>query len=568
VAQVGAVIGRGFSYGLLRAVAGIDDAPLQAALEKLADADIVLVQGLPPESDYRFKHALIQDAAYENLLRSRRQALHRRVAEISRDRFAESAAAEPEVLAHHFTQAGLTEAAIEWWGKAGDQALRRSAFQEAISHLGKAIEMADKTAATTPQTATPEGARVKLQTRFGNALIAARGHGAPETTAAFARARELAAAVDDPMERLSANYGLWVGSLSRGEAGPLRAIAEVILRDIEDKSPSPEACVAHRLAGTTEWYLGNFELARAHLEQALAMFDPQRDRDLTYRFGQDTGVSAMVVLALALWPLGETDNARRIGEEMLTRAVASGHMLTRVFGHCQYALLHVARRDPATTAPLAEAVVKLAREHGMPLYSAYGEFLQPWARWHLGDREGGLAAMHRGITALHDMGNVFHTTLFETALAEAEAEAGEIEAALASIDHAVALTERTGQRWCEADTHRVRGEILLKRDPSNRAPAEEAFLTAIAIAQQQKARSFELRAALSLATLYQSTGRPADAHAVLAPALAGFLPTVTAHARPDKNRPHPYRCERLKSARKLGTSSVTGRSTSNQLARH
>jgi hypothetical protein len=141
-------------------------------------------------------------------------------------------------------------------------------------------------------------------------LIAARGHGAAETTAAFARAQELAAAVDDPMERLSANYGLWVGNLSRGEAGPLQAIAEVVLRDIEGKPPSPEAAVAHRLAGTTEWYFGNFEVARAHLGQTLEIFDPQRDRDLTYRFGQDTGVSTMVIMALALWPLGETNHAR------------------------------------------------------------------------------------------------------------------------------------------------------------------------------------------------------------------------------------------------------------------
>jgi predicted ATPase len=170
-------------------------------------------------------------------------------------------------------------------------------------------------------------------------------------------------------------------------------------------------------------------------------------------------------------------------------------------------------------------VVNLAREHDMPLYSAYGEFLKPWARWHLGDREGGLAAMRRGIAACHDMGNVLYTTLFETALAETEADAGEIEAALASIDHAVALTGRTGQRWNEADTHRARGRILLKRDPANTVPAEEAFLTAIAVAQQQKARSFELRAALSLAKLYQSTGRAADAHAVLAPALKGFSAT-------------------------------------------
>src|SRR5215469_8296010 len=154
VAQVGSVIGRGFSYGLLRTLAGMADTALETALEQLAEADILLVQGFPPDSDYRFKHALIQDAAYENLLKSRRQVLHRRVAEILRDRFPDVAAAEPEVLAHHFTQAGLTDAAIEWWGKAGEQALRRSAFQEAISHLGKAIETADKTGEGTSATAT------------------------------------------------------------------------------------------------------------------------------------------------------------------------------------------------------------------------------------------------------------------------------------------------------------------------------------------------------------------------------------------------------------------------------
>ena len=188
VAQIGSVIGRGFSYGLLRALARMEDAALQAALEKLADADIVLVQGLPPESDYRFKHALIQDAAYENLLKSRRQVLHRRVAEILRDRFADTAAAEPEALAYHFTQAGLTDAAIEWWGKAGDQALRRSAFQEAIAHLGKAIEMADRVDEGTPRkatTATSVSQRLKLQTNYGRALAWSRGFAAEETKAAL-----------------------------------------------------------------------------------------------------------------------------------------------------------------------------------------------------------------------------------------------------------------------------------------------------------------------------------------------------------------------------------------------
>ena len=526
VAQIGSVIGRGFSYGLLRDVAGMEDAPLQAALEKLADADIVLVQGLPPDSDYRFKHALIQDAAYENLLKSRRQVLHRRVAEILRDCFAETAAAEPEALAYHFTQADITDAAIEWWGKAGDQALRRSAFQEAISHLGKAIEMADKEEQRAPlmAKATFESGRLKLQTTLGSALIAARGHGAPETSAAFARASELATRIDNPVERLSASYGVWVGALSRGEAGPLRAISAALLRDVANKPLSPEAAVAHRLAGATAWYGGDFTTARGHLDQALAIFNPHRDRELTHRLGLDTGVSIRVFLTYALWPLGEIELAQRIGEEMLARAAAGGHTLTEVFARFQYAVLKLIGRDAAGAAPHAEAVVIRAREHGMQLYIAYGGFLAPWVSWQRGDRTRGLVEMRRGIAACRDQGNSLFTTLFETVLAEAEAAAGEFDVAVATIDHAIGETERTGQRWNELDTFRVRGDILFKRDPANPGPAEEAFLTAIAIAQQQKARSFELRAGLSLARLYRSTSRAAEAHAILAPALEGVSP--------------------------------------------
>jgi predicted ATPase len=198
VGQIGAVIGRGFSYALLRDVAGMEDAALQTSLERLADADIVLVQGLPPAAEYRFKHALIQDAAYENLLKSRRQVLHRRVAEILRDRFADRAATEPEVLAHHFTQAGLTDDAIEWWSKAGDQALRRSAFEEAIAHLGKAIEMADKAGESAPRAADR---RLKLQTSLGQAVMWGRGFASEESKAAFLRARELASEVENPADR-------------------------------------------------------------------------------------------------------------------------------------------------------------------------------------------------------------------------------------------------------------------------------------------------------------------------------------------------------------------------------
>ena len=491
VAQIGSVIGRGFSYALIRDVAGIEDAALQAALEKLAEADIVLVQGLPPESDYRFKHALIQDAAYENLLKSRRQVLHRRVAEILRDRFAATAAAEPEVLAHHFTQAGLTDAAIEWWGKAGDQALRRSAFQEAIAHLGKAIEMADKTGEGAPRaTAVLSSQRLKLQTSYGQAMIHARGYSAPETTAAFARARELTAGIEDAAERFSIYYGLWVGNFVRGELAPMRDIAEIINREVEARQGSPEAGVAARVNSATDWYAGNFADARVSLERALGIFDPERDSELAFRFAQDLGVSITAYLALVLWPLGEVDRAREVAEEMVARATKIGHVGTAVYGHFHFAIFEMMRRNPAGAAPHIEALIDLAHAHAMPTWTSYCRFLRPWSRRHLDGSDGGLSEMRAGIAACREQGIGNFIPFIATALAETEVEVGEIEAALATIDGAIADGERTGQCWFDAESRRTRGDILLKRDPTNTAPAEEAFLAAVAIAQQQKARSF------------------------------------------------------------------------------
>jgi hypothetical protein len=277
VAQIASVIGRGFSYSLLRDVAGMEEVALQTALEKLADADIALVQGLPPESDYRFKHALIQDAAYENLLKSRRQVLHRRVAETLRDRFADRAAAEPEVLAHHFTQARMTDDAIEWWGKAGDQALRRSAFQEAISHLGKAIEMADVSEKNEPRAAAPPSTssprhRLELNTSYAQATMFLHGFAAKEAEAAFARAGELAASVENPAERFTILYGQWVGSALRGELRSARHTAEIFLREAGNVR-TPEAAAARRALGLTCLVQGEFAAAHSHFEEILKIYD-------------------------------------------------------------------------------------------------------------------------------------------------------------------------------------------------------------------------------------------------------------------------------------------------------
>ena len=329
VAQIGAVLGRDFSYALLRAVAAVDDRgptalaergyrdpALQSALDRLAEADLLFVEGAGSQATYRFKHALIQDAAYESLLKSRRQALHRRAAEILRDE-PERAEAEPELVAHHFTEAGLDDLAIEWWGRAGDRALRRSAFQEAIAHLGKAIAMADK--AEGEKAAGVPGQRGQLQVAYANALMAGRGFGAPETREAFVKARQSAIQWEDAIELFAADFGLYASSYVLGDLPSLRTHAAALLRDVEASPDSPQACVAHRANGITHWFAGEYTEARDHLERALALFRPGRDDDLVLRFGFDAGVAAMHYLALVLWPLGDVMRAASLVESAQTR---------------------------------------------------------------------------------------------------------------------------------------------------------------------------------------------------------------------------------------------------------
>ena len=524
-AQIGAVLGRGFSYALLQSVAGLDEGALQSALERLTQADILFVGGDGAQADYRFKHALIQDAAYDSLLKSRRQALHTRAAEILR----ESASPEPEAIAHHFTQAGLDDLAIEWWGKSGDQALRRSAFQEAIAHLGKAIAMADKTGATARRSmggsAVPNQRLTQLHVAHGNALIAARGFGAAETAEAFAKARESAAGDKDAPERLAAHYGLWAGNFVRGELSAMRAHAETFLRDVGPRPNSPEACVAHRCAGATCWFAGDYAQARDNLERALALFQPGRDDDLAFRFGPDPGTLAMHYLALTLWPMGDIGPAVSLVGRAEARIADLTHVGTLAPGRMHAAMFDLMRGDRARVASSAFELTRLAREFDLNLFRAFGVFLEGWASAASGASGSGLEGMRCGVELLREQNVLWFDGLLKMALAEAEAQGGDPGRAVAILDETLVTCDRTGYRAFDAELHRVRGEMLLKRDPATPAPAEEALLTAIAVSKQQGTRSFELRAALSLAKLYQSTGRPADAHAVLAPALEGFSPT-------------------------------------------
>ena len=418
----------------------------------------------------------------------------------------------------------------------GRPAEAHAALAPALEGFAPTLEMPEIAEAQTLLAALIETDEVKseaaqrqrltqLHVARGVALFAARGGGAPETTEAFAKGREWTFGDENAPGQLVADFGLWVGSYVRGELPSMRAHAAAFLSDIAAKPNSPEAGVAHRTAGITCWFAGEYREARDHLEGALALFQPGRDDDQTFRFGLDPGIATMVNLANASWPLGEVDRAISLIDRAQLRSADFTHAGVRAFARMHSALFDLMRRDHARAAPKAFELAQLAREHELTMYGAFGAFLEGWASAAGGAPESGLADMRRAVDELREQNVLLFDGLLKIALAEAEARAGDPGRAIAVLDEALATSDRAGYRAFEAELHRARGEILLERDPANPAPAEEAFLTAIAVAKQQGTRSFELRAALSLAKLYQSTGRPADAHAVLAPALEGFART-------------------------------------------
>jgi class 3 adenylate cyclase/predicted ATPase len=515
VAQIGAVIGREFSHSLLVTVGGKSDAELQSALNSLVEAGLLFAQGLHPNTTYLFKHALVQDAAYGTLLRDPRRALHARVAEALRDRFA---SIEPEVIAHHFTQAALSEPAIEWWGKAGERALRSSAYEEAIAHLENALVLAG----TLVDSPTRRLLRLRLQIACGQALIHSRGYAAPETAVAFSRAREFAAGIDDLTERFPVYYGLWAGSWVRGELAQMREPAEAFLEDTKNRPGTREASIAHRLLGATYWLQGDFVGARSHLERTLSIYDSERDHDFAFRFGQDVGVSAMIGLALTLWPLGDISSASQYADKATMQASRTAHVATMAFAHGFRSLFEMMRRNHRRALQDGEVLLGFAREHVMPQWLAIGTFTRGWARWHCGDRETGQQGMREGMALFREQGIRFPLPVCAVLFAETEAEIGAIEYASAILDDTLADTERAGRSYFDVELRRLRGELLLRERSGNDAAAEAALMRAIELARRQQTRTLELRAATSLARLWRSQGRVQQARELLAPVYGWF----------------------------------------------
>ena len=471
VAQVGSVIGRGFSYDLLRNVARIEEAALQAALEQLADADIVLVQGLPPDSDYRFKHALIQDAAYENLLKSRRQVLHRRVAETLRDKFIDTTEAEPELVAHHFTQAGLTEAAIEWWGKAGQQSLDRSALVEAAAQLTRALNQIG----TLPATPALRREQIKLQVALITPILHVKGYAAPESKAAAERAHllieqaeALGEPVEDPLLLFSVLYGFWVANYVAFNGDALRNFAAQFLALAEKQGATVPLMIGHRLIGTSLFVTGGIEESRAHFDQGIALYDPVVHRELATRFGQDHKVSVLPFRSGALWLLGYPEAAVADADQALRDAREIGQAATLMFALATTSCwTHVPCGNYATANEQLDEVVALADEKRALLWKALGMAFKGCVMALAGRASDAVHVLTSGITASRSTGATLWTPFFLSCLALSHADLGKFDDASSCIGEAMTAIETTKERWCEAEVNRVAGEIALMAPESD-----------------------------------------------------------------------------------------------------
>ena len=520
VAQLGAVIGREFSYRILHALSFTDETTLQHGLSQLVEAELVYQRGVLPESQYMFKHALIQDAAYQSLLKSKRQQVHRQVAQVLEERAREAGSAQPELLAHHFTEAALLEKAVPYWQQAGEQAVVRSANAEAIRHIEQGITLV-QTLAKTLDTAEQE---LRLQLLLGQVLIAMRGWSAAEVESAYARAQELCQQVGQTPQEFVAQVGLWVFHLVRGDLPLTRELAEQLL-DIANSTQEVNLLIpAHQAIGVSLLWLGDVVQARKHLETGAALYEPEKHSVSTRSYGTDMGVVTLAYLAGALWVLGYPDRALGVCREAVSLAERLSHPHSVAFALTWKSQLHYFRRESRTAEEEAEAAIVLAHEHGFPFWLTIGTMAQGWALAKRGKKQEGLAQIRQGLAEQRTIGASGGLGLWLAVLADACLAGPEAEEGLAAVAEARTLSETSGEQFYAAELLRLKGELLLSKDERQTrqtealeaaAEAEGYFQHAIEIAQRQQAKSLELRAATSLARLWQQQGKVDEAGQML-----------------------------------------------------
>jgi class 3 adenylate cyclase/predicted ATPase len=526
VAQIGSAIGREFSHALLASVVNKPETELGSALDRLIAAGLLFRQGTPPHASYLFKHALVQDAAYGTLLREQRRTLHARVAETLESKFTDLAENQPELLARHFTEAGLIDKASHRWGQAGLRSLERSALIEAAEQLRRALDQL----ATLQNTPAMRREQIKLQVALITPLLHVKGFAAPETKAAADGARllmEQAEALgeppEDPLLLFSVLYGFWVASYIAVNGDVCRDLAAHFLALAEKRGATVPLMIGHRIMGASFLFTGDIAQGRAHYDRAIALYDPAEHRRLATRFSHDSRVSILSFRSLALWILGYPEGALADANYALKDAREIGHATTLMYALGYATLLtHIYCGDHAAASAQADEVVALADEKSALFWKALGMMNQGWLLALNGKPSKAVPLITAGIAAYRSMGSTVWLPLYLSHLATAHAALDQFDDAWRCIGEAMTAVEATKERWFEAEVNRIAGEIALMSSQPDALKAEEYFERALAVACTQQAKSWELRASMSMARLWRDRGKRDEARELLAPVYGWF----------------------------------------------
>jgi predicted ATPase len=512
LAQLAATLGREFSYDVLAAVASVDEPTLQAELAKLVQAEILYPKGLLPRCTYIFKHALLEDALYNALVKSKRQQFHRRIATILEERFPQTTQTQPELLAHHCTEAGLTETAIGYWLKAGLRSRERAAESEAIGHLTKGLALLE----TLEETRELDLQKLKILTTLAPASIAVRGYAAPEVGPILDRAHELCQRIGDELQQFGIMLGNWEWHLVRGDLRPSVGLAADGMSLAERRNDAGMLMEALFMRGATKFYLGQFADARVCHEEAVAAYDDRgRTRFWATHTGHDAGVTHRCYLALVFWHLGYPDQALRLAREAQELARTIGHAFS--LGHAVdfTAFLGHHCRLGAELRAAAEEESAIGTAQGFQLWHALGTLHKGAGILLQGRPEEALPVLLKGFRAFRATGSEVRVPAYLGMLGDAYTQSARFEDAHRALNEGLEVAEKNDNRCHEAELHRLQGELLLTESPERMAPAEECFRRAIETALRQGSNGWALRAATSLARLWQRQGRRDDARAAL-----------------------------------------------------
>jgi class 3 adenylate cyclase/tetratricopeptide (TPR) repeat protein len=519
VAQVAAVIGREFSYRLLAPIAARGDNELGAALSRLSDAGLIFARDAPPASTYLFKHALVRDAAYASLLRRRREELHARIVAALESEFPETVEAQPELLARHLTEAGLAERAVAWWQRAGERATERSANVEAVAHLNHGLKVLQRL----PESRQRDELELSLQIALIAPHWASTGFASVEAEPVAQRAVDLARRLgSDTPEEFRALLARSLYYMVSGQTRTAVALGVQCLGIAERIGDPSLLGYAHWFMGNCRLWLGDLPLARSHLERVIAEYDLKRAQADAARFGFDPGVSCRSFLSRVLWHLGFPVQGLACAEDAITAARAARQPFGIVWALSWGAALYQLCGDAVRTEQVASEDLDLATEQVLPFFGAHAMVLGGWAAVNRGQGEAGLEKIREGIDAFRATGSAVELSHWLGLLAEACGDTERPEEGLRVVGEALQHVNETGIVYYEPELRRVEGELRLRCEAGDATAAESSFWRSIEIARNQGAKSWELRAAMSLARLWRSQGKPQQARELLAPVYGWF----------------------------------------------